>query len=304
MRSVRLLGAGDEGLLAEFFARYPDTTLFLQSNAGTAGLVDRGEPYQGTYAGAIGPGGALEAVACHGWNGNLLLEAPTALPEVVRAAVAATGRPVAALIGRDAQARAARGALGLGDANTTMDSREDLLALSLDELRVPDSLARDGVLCRAPRDGELERLSGWRHDYAVETLGQAAGPELLAKSRSEMALHQELGRHFVLEHDTRLVAYAAYNAETPACVQIGGVWTPSELRGRGYGRAVVAGALLRARARGVVRSVLFTDPGNHAAQAAYRALGYRRIGDYALILFAEPQRPRAPEPTPARARRA
>lgn len=86
------------------------------------------------------------------------------------------------------------------------------------------------------------------------------------------------------------MAHAAYNAETPACVQIGGVWTPPALRGRGYGRAVVAGALRAARARGVARSVLFTPTGNAPAQAAYRALGYQRIRDYALILFAEPQR--------------
>jgi predicted GNAT family acetyltransferase len=71
-------------------------------------------------------------------------------------------------------------------------------------------------------------------------------------------------------------------------VQIGGVWTPPAWRGRGYAKAVVAGALLAARERGVARSVLFTGPDNHPAQAAYRALGYGRVGDYALVLFAEP----------------
>src|SRR3546814_5637873 len=70
-------------------------------------------------------------------------------------------------------------------------------------------------------------------------------------------------------------------------VQIGNVWTPPELRGRGYARAVVAGALQYARRRGVADAILFTGDDNHAAQQAYVALGFTRIGDYAILLFAD-----------------
>jgi len=209
----------------------------------------------------------------------------------VRAAVAASGRGVTGVIGVDAQARAARRVLGLEGAATTLDSREDLFVLALDALRVPAPLATGSFACRPPRQDELPSLAGWRHDYRVEAIGERAGAALRARAAEEVALGQRLARHFVLEDAGRLVAYAAYNAQTPGCVQIGGVWTPPALRGRGYARAVVAGALLRARERGVARSVLFTPTGNAAAQAAYRALGYQRIGDYALILFAEPQQP-------------
>lgn len=289
MPAVRLLAPGDEERLAAFFARYPDTTLFLQSNAQAAGLVDRGEPLQGSYAAAVGADGAIEALACHCWNGNVLLEAPVALPEVVRAAVAAAGRPVSGVLGPDAQARAARRALGLERAATMLDSTEDLFALGLDALRVPAPLADGRLRCRPARDEELPALAAWRHDYRVEVIREAAGPELRERSREEVARWQALGCQFVLEADGQRVSYAAYNAQTPACVQIGGVWTPPALRGRGYARAVVAGALLAARARGVARSVLFTPIDNAPAQAAYRSLGYQRIGDYALILFATPQ---------------
>jgi predicted GNAT family acetyltransferase len=68
-------------------------------------------------------------------------------------------------------------------------------------------------------------------------------------------------------------------------VQIGGVWTPPPLRSQGFARAAVAGALLAARARGVPRSVLFTEEDNHPAKAAYRALGYQRVGDYGMVMF-------------------
>lgn len=285
---VRLLGPGDEERLAAFFARHPDTTLFLQSNSAAAGLVDRGEPMQGSYLAALDAGGDVLAVACHCWNGNLLLEAPVALEEVVRAAVAASGRAVTGILGAYAQARAARRALGLERRVTTLDSREDLFALALAALRVPGPLAAGALACRAPREGELPLLAAWRHDYRVEVIREPPGARLRARAEEEIALLQRLGRQFVLEHEGRLVAYAAFNAATPSCVQIGGVWTPPALRGRGYARAVVAGALLAARARGVARSVLFTPTHNHPAQATYRALGYERVGDYALILFAEP----------------
>src|SRR2546425_12835478 len=72
----------------------------------------------------------------------------------------------------------------------------------------------------------------------------------------------------------------------PEIVQIGGVWTPPELRGRGYGRAVVAGSLLAARERNVRRAVLFADPRNTAAQRAYLVLGFELVGDYGLVLLA------------------
>ena len=71
----------------------------------------------------------------------------------------------------------------------------------------------------------------------------------------------------------------------PDAVQVGGVWTPPQLRNRGYARAVVAGALLAVRAAGVRRSVLFTAEANLPAQRAYAALGFTRIGDWALIFL-------------------
>jgi uncharacterized protein len=43
--------------------------------------------------------------------------------------------------------------------------------------------------------------------------------------------------------------------------------------------------LLAARAGGVTRAVLFTGRDNHAAQSAYRSLGFGGIGDYGIVIF-------------------
>jgi len=84
---------------------------------------------------------------------------------------------------------------------------------------------------------------------------------------------------------TTPVSYSAFNAMLPEIVQIGGVWTPPALRGRGYGRSVVAGSLLAARKQNVRRAVLFADPLNPAAKRAYLSLGFRIVGDCGLVLL-------------------
>ena len=74
-------------------------------------------------------------------------------------------------------------------------------------------------------------------------------------------------------------------ARIPETVQIGAVWTPPELRGRGYARAVVAGALRTAASEGARRAVLFTGESNTPARQTYQGLGFRRVGDYGIVLF-------------------
>jgi predicted GNAT family acetyltransferase len=79
------------------------------------------------------------------------------------------------------------------------------------------------------------------------------------------------------------VSLSAFNASLPDIVQLGGIYTPPELRGRGYARVAVAASLLAARERGAERAILFTS--NPSAARAYEALGFQRTGSYAVILF-------------------
>jgi predicted GNAT family acetyltransferase len=65
--------------------------------------------------------------------------------------------------------------------------------------------------------------------------------------------------------------------------QLGGIYTPPDLRGRGYAKAAVAGSLMAARDRGASRAVLFTN--NPSAARSYEAVGFKRLGGYGLALF-------------------
>jgi ribosomal protein S18 acetylase RimI-like enzyme len=284
---LRLLRPGDEAALDGFLAGHADTSMFLRANARSAGLADQGEPMQDTYVAAL-EGDCIAGVAAHCWNGMVLVQAPAGhAPAVAREAVRRSGRAVTGFSGPWDQVVAARRALGLAAAPTARDSRDELYVLDLARLAVPPELAAGGVRCRHPEPGELELLVDWRVRFAVEALGATDRPELHRASRADVRLHHARGSDWVLLAGAAPVSYSVFNAMLPEIVQIGGVWTPPELRGRGYARSVVAGSLLAARKQGVNRAVLFADPLNAAARAAYVALGFGIVGDYGLVLLAE-----------------
>jgi GNAT superfamily N-acetyltransferase len=283
--TVRVLVPGDEPALEVFLLAYADSSLFLRSNMRVTGLVDRGAPLEATYVGAF-DGARLIAVAAHCWNGDVLLQAPVALAEVATRAVRASGRRVHGLIGPWSQVRQARAALELDDQPTQFVSEDELFALALGALVVPSLLRAPGVECRPVRDDDLDLVTAWRVDYRVELMNAIHDADLRRRAREEVERVHRDGSAWLLEVDGVPVAFSAFNARLPDVVQIGGVWTPPALRGRGYGRAVVAGSLLAARVLGVTRSILFTGRDNVAARRAYLALGYRSISDYGLVVFA------------------
>lgn len=282
---IRLLGAADRDALERFLEREADTTMFLRSNLAAAGLEYDGSTYSAQYV-AAWRGGDIVGVAAHCWNGNLVLHAPGRVADVVQEAVRTSARRVAALLGPWAQLVEARAALDLGDAPTAMESRDILFALDLGGLKMPALLAHPDSLfvCRPGTADDLEILTEYRVAYSKEVLGARDSPDLAARCREEIMRFIGRGAWLLCERE-RPVACSFFNARTPDCVQVGGVYTPPELRGRGFGRAVVAGSLAAVRSEGVRRSILFTGEDNHAAQAAYRALGYESIGDYGLMIF-------------------
>jgi len=284
MSELRTLQPGDEATLDAFLARHAECSMFLRSNARAAGLVDRGEPMQATYVGAL-QNGAIVGVAAHCWNGIVLVQAPVHLEALVREAVRRTGRAVTGCSGPWPQVVAARRALGLPTGRVAKDSREDLYALDLERLVVPPVLASGELRYRHPEEAELDLLVEWRVRFSVEALGATDGPELRRTCRADVLLLHQRGADWVLLHGRIPVSYAVFNAMLPEILQIGGVWTPPSLRGRGYGRSVVAGSLLAARKQGVRRAVLFADPFNLAAQRAYLSLGFQLVGDYGLLLL-------------------
>ncbi len=283
---IRLLQPGDESTVDAFLAQHADSSLFLRSNL-RKGIADRGEIYHGPWAGAF-EDGRLVGVAQHSRFGSMLPQAPRHAGELARAAARSSAHPVRGFVGPRAQALAARAALGLDGAPMGVESFEGLYAVALDALVVPPMLASGRWQCRRARRAEIDLLVEWRAGFNAETNGQADDPALHTASREEIERGLAEGASWVLEADGVPVAFQQFNAMLPDVVQVGGVWTPPSLRSRGYARAIVAGALLAVRRDGVRRAVLFTGDDNIPAQRAYHALGFTRVGDWALLFLKVP----------------
>jgi predicted GNAT family acetyltransferase len=297
MPTIRILEPRDQPALEAFTLPLVETSMFLIGNSRAAGLVDHGQPYEGTYAGAFeqtAEGERMAGVVAHYWNQMLILQTPqqqrgpARLDALCRAAVRASGRPISGLIGPAAQVRAARKALGIDAGDTQMDEEEKLYSLSLDELVVPEGLRSGRLVGRRIEARDVALVTDWKAGLSVEALGDEDGPQLRERLRASVERAVGEGRTWLLEDRGTPVSTSGFQAAIGEAVQIGGVYTPPEFRRRGYARAVVATSLLDARAEGVERAILFTGEGNLPAQRAYTALGFRHIGDYGLLILREP----------------
>lgn len=242
-------------------------------------------------------------LAAHGWDG----EAPRAmrfwcdpdrglllggtnegmvLPVAVRAdpaaaAAALSGRAIIGVIGSADEARPLIASMGLGCPAVKLDRDEPQFGLALSRLAVPGGPGAIVPLGEIAPDIAV----GWRTDYLVETLGEPAD---LARATAEGDVARQIAAqsHVALVADGRPVAVSGVNAAVPGIVQIGGVWTPPGLRGRGHARRAVALHLAALRSRGVRAATLFAS--GDAAARAYEAVGFRRSGTFSLVLFRDP----------------
>jgi predicted GNAT family acetyltransferase len=288
MYSVRILEPGDEAALEAFLLPRVDSSMFLLGNVRAAGLHDEGRTYQGTYV-AAWQAGEIAGVAALYWNGNLVLQAPVHLEALCRAAMAASGRALRGMVGPASQVEAARRALDLDRARIQLDEEEHLYSLALEALKVPPALSAGRLQGRRLEPHDVDLVTTWRVGFSLESLGEPESPALWSQCRASVEQGMAEGRIWLLEDEGQPVSTTAFNTAIREAVQVGGVWTPPELRSRGYARAAVAASLLAARDEGAERGILFTGKENLPAQRAYEALGFRQVGDYRLLLLSPPR---------------
>jgi predicted GNAT family acetyltransferase len=80
---------------------------------------------------------------------------------------------------------------------------------------------------------------------------------------------------------------AGCSGPLPSGIRINAVYTPPELRGRGYASACVAALSQMLLEEGRKFCFLYTDVENETANDVYRAIGYRRMCDVEVIAFEE-----------------
>lgn len=282
----------DRNEMLAFLAPYAASSMFLLGNSEQVGLQDHNQRIEGSYLGAYA-NGQLCGVLAHYWNGNLVLQTPEgleallqALPELTWRNAEGRPRPVKGILGPAEQVASAQHLLQLRPEAFVMNSRERLFNLPLRDLKLPDMPENSCVRHFEP--AELELFTRWKVAYNLEALNASESPALWQDCEAQA--HSQIAdkSYWLLEHNGTPVACSGFNTRTHNQVQIGGVWTPPELRGRGYARCVVAGSLQAAAQQGVESAVLFTDEHNTPARRAYQAIGFQEIGDYAISLLKAP----------------
>ena len=83
------------------------------------------------------------------------------------------------------------------------------------------------------------------------------------------------------------LSFAGYGGRTPNGIRIGPVYTPPELRGRGYASALTAALTQRLLDEGRRFCFLFTDLANPTSNSIYQRIGYRPVSDVDLWIFSD-----------------
>lgn len=270
--------------LERFLQSHTDTCLFQRSNLRAFGILDEGKRLQGLWWGAFHRG-ELVGVICHVNIGNILVQAEESLPDLVEVLRRESNKVIKGILGPHHQAVRCRELLGLMETPPLLDGKDVLMVLDSGELKLPEVFYRPGVVLRNPTQKDWDLLYQWYIEFSMEAVNLPDTPELREDAKS--AAHRQIGATdaWLLEVDGEVVARSVMVATLPEVVQIGGVYTPPQHRGRGYAQAVVGGSIMKGVSSGLQRAVLFTGEENSIAQRAYRSIGFRPIGYFGLILF-------------------
>ncbi len=135
---------------------------------------------------------------------------------------------------------------------------------------------------RPAGEADRELVLAW-----VEAFMREAVPEDSPESAAgflERNASDPQGR-VVLWDDGGPVSLAACGGATPHGIRVGPVYTPPEVRGRGYASALTAELTRQALAGGRDFCFLYTDLANPTSNSIYRRIGYRRVTDSEMWKF-------------------
>lgn len=165
---------------------------------------------------------------------------------------------------------------------TTLHAEERVFQLR--QVRRPPPIAGAPRLADA-RDRAV--IIEWLVAFATEALGQPGDPNEAAFA-ADRSIAMVGGRSMYVWDDGGPVSLTGVAAVTPRGSRIGPVYTPPDLRGRGYASALVAAASQQQLDDGREFCFLFTDLANPTSNKIYEAIGYEPVCDMDEYRFAAP----------------
>jgi predicted GNAT family acetyltransferase len=123
----------------------------------------------------------------------------------------------------------------------------------------------------------------WMDEFTAEALPEGPHPESSADFVDRREEDPDAG--LVIWEDDGPVSMAGFGGPTPNGIRIGPVYTPPDLRGRGYASALTAALTRRLLEAGRRFCFLYTDLSNPTSNSIYQRIGYRAVGDADLWSF-------------------
>jgi predicted GNAT family acetyltransferase len=155
----------------------------------------------------------------------------------------------------------------------------------LQEVRPPRSVA--GRM-RVASSEDAPLVARWLDAFNIEALRHSPEPDA-ARVAADRFIAGAGNRRLYLWDDNGVVSLTGAAAVTPNGSRIGPVYTPPELRGRGYASALVAGASQAQLDSGSRFCFLFTDLANPTSNKIYQAIGYEPVCDVDEYRFVLPR---------------
>ena len=168
------------------------------------------------------------------------------------------------------------------DAWTALTGTTTELVYGLRLLECLDLRAPEGVpgSARPVREDELDDYSPWVRAFMTELSLPDHDPERSTRASLEHA-------QWWLDADGRRVSVASGHAPARGVSRVGPVYTPPELRGRGYAGAVTAAVTQAFYDGGAERVVLYTDAANPTSNGVYERIGYVHLDDGLHVRFVQ-----------------
>jgi predicted GNAT family acetyltransferase len=134
---------------------------------------------------------------------------------------------------------------------------------------------------RVAEEQDRELCLRWHGEF-VEAVGEISSHDAASWVDSRLAYD---GLTLWEAPDGTPVSMAGVSPVVAGQVRVGPVYTPADLRGRGYASAVTAAASRAVLGTGVREVLLFTDLSNATSNGLYQRIGYRPVTDFAVYDF-------------------
>jgi predicted GNAT family acetyltransferase len=132
---------------------------------------------------------------------------------------------------------------------------------------------------------DVPLLAAWHRDFEIEVVGREREP---GRAEFYVRRNMRLGYGLMLwEHGGQVVSWASAGSPVDRMSRVSPVYTPPDLRGRGYASAVTAALSQWALDAGAEYVLLFTDLANPVSNSIYQRIGYRAVYDQAELEFAK-----------------